>query len=450
MPESPILGLPQVAPSQNQKENVVNSAVAMLEAALNDSTRYDMSFGDVTMLTRDMTGYFLHIADGHIVPQTLNVPARKRIFAVQNAGTANLTVAMGGSSLTIPKGMVFLIHSSGSALTKLGSNNSILAFINLTDAPASYAGQALKYARVKADETGMDFVTSASVVSGLSDYETEYTTTSPTTPASGLELFTRKRSGFNRPATKNAAGLIDELQFSLHSKNLAFVQANGSAGGSPIGTDVFGFNAATAGTLAPTTLDFTTYMKSVRRTKMTTDTSAGSLAALYTANTWLRRGSGGDPAGGFFFSCRFGLETYTANMAAAVGIWDVAAPIGTTDPSAQLTGHSGIILYKNASDTNWKLGRAAGAAVTTLDLGATYPTNTSATDFYEMRLFCPQAGGDVYYSLHRLNTGDITEGSFSTVLPTTALMSPMIMTSNRALTSAVSMAFSNLYVTTDQ
>lgn len=450
MDQSPILGLPQVAPSQNQKEQVVNTAILMLETALNDSTHYDMSFGDVTMLTSEMTGFFLHIADGHVVAQTLNIPARKRIFAVQNAGDAALFVTMGGSTLTVPSGMVHLIHSDGTVLTKLGGSSSILAFTNLTDAPASYTGQALKYVRVKADETGLEFVASASVVSGLSDYETEYTTTSPTTPASGLELFTRKRTGFNRPATKNASGIIDELQFSLHSKNLAFAQANGSASSTPVGTNVFGFSATTAGTLTAAAVDFTTYFKSIRRTKMTTGASAGSLAAFYTPNTWLRRGSGGDPAGGFFFSCRFGLEDYTANMAAAVGIWDVAAPLGSSDPSAQLTGHSGIILYKNASDTNWKLGRAAGAAVTTLDLGATYPANTSATDFYELRLFCPAAGGDVYYSLHRLNTGDLVEGSFSTVLPTTALMSPLIMNTNRALTSAVSLAFSNLYVTTDQ
>lgn len=453
MAESPILGLPQVAPGQAQKETIVNLAVIGMEGALNDSHIYDLTLADGSVQSRELTGYFLHTAVNNSVPRRLYFPPRQRVFALKNAGSSTLTAlttSLGANALILQPNDVWLIHSDGTTLTKISGVNTTpqtFTFTSLTDGPGTFAGQALKYARVNAAGTGLDFVTSASVVSGLSDFETEYTTTAPTAPATGVSLFTRKRAGLNRAAHISPTGRIDELQFALHQKTINFVQATGS--GSMAG---LGLVSTQSGTAAAGTMDFTSYVKSIRRMTLTpTSTAAGSVAFFAGAAHFIYRGQNSDFAGGFEYVCRFGIETYVAGQSFAVGIWNGATPVGSVNPSAQLDAYSGVLVYKDDTDTNLKLAYCdGGSPVQTVDLTATYPANTSATDFYELRLFCPAPGGDVYYSLHRLNTGNITEGHITTHLPSRlAVMNPVQWIGNMAITGAPKMSLASLYVATD-
>jgi hypothetical protein len=143
---------------------------------------------------------------------------------------------------------------------------------------------------------------------------------------------------------------------------------------------------------------------------------------------------------------RFGIETHLSGMAVMVGLFDALA---TTNADFSTLVQSGIGVCKDAADSNWKIVyRNGSGTLQTVATSATYPANTSATDYYELRLFCPTKGGDIYYSLHRLNTGNITEGHLTTNLPTT-LLKPFVCGSNRAATGTYAVSVSSIFISTD-
>lgn len=60
-------------------------------------------------------------------------------------------------------------HKDANSNPIINSVGGASTFISLTDAPSSYTGEALKVARVKADETGLEFATISG--SGLSQQQ---------------------------------------------------------------------------------------------------------------------------------------------------------------------------------------------------------------------------------------------------------------------------------------
>jgi hypothetical protein len=56
---TPILHLPEVAPNQDQKEATINTAIAILEAAMNDTLPVNVTAGDVDLTQDQFTRWFL-------------------------------------------------------------------------------------------------------------------------------------------------------------------------------------------------------------------------------------------------------------------------------------------------------------------------------------------------------------------------------------------------------
>ena len=81
-----ILGLPQVASNQNQKEGTINTALAILEAAFNDSVVIDLSAGAITLSQDRFTKYFLQRYAGQSAATLVTIPNTVRWFAVRNEG----------------------------------------------------------------------------------------------------------------------------------------------------------------------------------------------------------------------------------------------------------------------------------------------------------------------------------------------------------------------------
>lgn len=209
---SPILNLPQVSPNQTQKETTINTAMAILEAASNDMLGVSLAAGDVTLNTDQFTKYFLFEFSGHTTARTVTVPATPRWFAIENLGTATVTVKTptGGSSggslvAELAAGKIGLVISDGTDLrfvvpdpssgtglledlsnvTGVPTNGQLLrwvaadgnwepwtlafSFLNLSDTPGSYS--AGKLVAVNAAGNGIEFVDSSANVNSFTDLD---------------------------------------------------------------------------------------------------------------------------------------------------------------------------------------------------------------------------------------------------------------------------------------
>ena len=147
---TPILHLPQVSPGQNQKETTINTALAILEAAMNDAALISAANADVVVNQDQFTKYFLLQVAGHTVDRLLTVPATNRWFAVENQGSGKLTVTVGagGRALDIPAGKIALVISDGHDVRALvpdptGGVGDLEDLTNVAGPPAD--GNILRY-----------------------------------------------------------------------------------------------------------------------------------------------------------------------------------------------------------------------------------------------------------------------------------------------------------------
>lgn len=128
-----ILHMPMVAPNQNQKESTINTALAIVEAACNDTLTLTLS-GNRTLNAEEFTRYFFFKFTGHSVARNVSVPTTARFFTVSNGGTApiNLDVVGGGDTpVVIEADKRVLVYSDGTQIVAISSGVSALG--NLSD-----------------------------------------------------------------------------------------------------------------------------------------------------------------------------------------------------------------------------------------------------------------------------------------------------------------------------
>ncbi|MGK9234766.1 hypothetical protein KXS07_23665 [Inquilinus limosus] len=152
------LDLSQVAASQNQKEVTINDAFGQVDAALTEFLALDLSAGDVTVTGTQARRAMLLRVSGNAVARTLTLPQLKREIAVQNQGSAQLTIKRGTATIPLEPGTLAKVYLDGTANGLMVSSGvSEAKFIRLSDAPSSYVGQAGKIPKVKATEDGLFF-----------------------------------------------------------------------------------------------------------------------------------------------------------------------------------------------------------------------------------------------------------------------------------------------------
>ena len=127
------------------------------------------------------------------------------------------------------------------------------------------------------------------------------------------------------------------------------------------------------------------------------------------------------------------------------------ANTSTTSNANPSTFTNAIGVGCDASATNLYMMHNDGAgACTTVDLGASFPTNAADTDVYELVLYAPPNGSTVGYRVTRLNTGDTTSGTLSTNLPAnTQLLTPHFWRNNSTTATAVDLVFMNMLIETE-
>lgn len=122
MSMSPILGIAEMTPDQNNKYLTHNNAVALLEAASNDILAVTtVGSGPVTVTEADATQHFVFNYSGAsaafdvVFPSTINSANTKRVMVVQNldATYAATVKASTGTGLTVsilPGGSALLVQ----------------------------------------------------------------------------------------------------------------------------------------------------------------------------------------------------------------------------------------------------------------------------------------------------------------------------------------------------
>lgn len=156
MPNSPLLGITQLSPSQGAKEVTINDAIIALESATNASL--DVSFAaspTVTLTVTEATRSFLFVAKSGTAATTLNFPVAingqpfSRILAVRNESGFGLTVKFAtgtGSTVLIPNNQTRLLGAlAGTNMIVAAEPQTAVSFVSLADTPNTLTGQAGKF-----------------------------------------------------------------------------------------------------------------------------------------------------------------------------------------------------------------------------------------------------------------------------------------------------------------
>lgn len=119
MPNTPLLNIPQVSASQNNKEITINDSILALENATNANLAISLASSNNVILTQvQATRSFIYSATGATGPSTLRFPNSigatpfNRVICVRNTSGAVLTVRFqtgAGASVEIPDGQARLI-----------------------------------------------------------------------------------------------------------------------------------------------------------------------------------------------------------------------------------------------------------------------------------------------------------------------------------------------------
>lgn len=284
----------------------------------------------------------------------------------------------------------------------------------------------------------------------------------PSTPATAgdLRVYAKTNAGRTMLKIKGNSGVDVTLQPFLGSNRVTLAQPFSSstsfATGSYFGMAAPTIGSYTAGTTTASTaftstgVSFTNLYTSIRRGGVNTSTGAGTSGGIRGGTTNPNYRGNGNATGGFYYVSRFGVKTSVTGSRVFSGLYSSTAAFPNSEPSA-LLNIAGVGCDIADNSFNFISNDNSGTAAK-VSLGANFPCNTSSTDMYELRMFNAPSGTTLYYSLARLNTTDLVEGSVSVSanLPvnTTAIY-PYTWINNGTTAAQASLDFASLYIETD-
>ena len=265
-----------------------------------------------------------------------------------------------------------------------------------------------------------------------------YTTSTPTTPASGLTQFSRRRAGRDLPAFVGSSGQSSSLQPLLATNKTAYALPLGNS--TTIGG--WGFSNTAQGTATAANVATTNARTWSRRLMYASAATAGASAGWRnnTAQYGLGNAAG---RGGFFYVIRFGIAQTQTGWRFNSSLSSTTGAFASAEPATVLNQ---IAIVKNSTDTNFQAIASGGTAGTPVDTGIAPNT----TDVFEMRLYSAPNSGTVSLSLQNVTTGALYETTYSTSLPSnTTLLTPQLWMDNGATVAAVQVELVSAYMETD-
>lgn len=275
---------------------------------------------------------------------------------------------------------------------------------------------------------------------------------SPSTPTSGINLGDRLYAGRPIPYWVDPTGQIWPVQEALWPLTYWMSHpTQGTAVPNQIGPATATADASTLQTTTPAVTSKYT------RTPKTVYTSAAAAvnrgagwvpASLGTNAVWYRGDAAG--LGGFFFYCRFGIQTYSG----LGGRMFVGLAGSTTSPNAMYTANPSanagdyIGLGQDAADAAVSLMTRDNVTTTkTTITGMPAPASTGAffVDFY---LYAKPNDTAIYYRVDDLVAGTtVVDTSISTTLPrNTIFMAPMAILGTGSTSVACAVALAKGYM----
>lgn len=274
---------------------------------------------------------------------------------------------------------------------------------------------------------------------------TDYSSTTPTSPTTGVRMFARHRAR-RLPTFIGPSGQDSQLQPAIFTNRIARINAiNNLANPTLDGISVTNIIAPAVVSMANTN-----FYAAMVRTRYASAATAASAAGFRTpTGQWFTSATAN--MGGLFMVCRFGLNAITVTNRIFIGFSTTTAALApATNPSALLNMFG---FAADSTHTTFRFMNNDGTGTaTSVDLGANFPAQTAATYFYEFRIFVPSgAGNTVYWSAHRLNDGAFVQGGpITTDLPAVgSLLAFHFHHSNGTTASAVSTDLQSLYIETD-
>ena len=271
---------------------------------------------------------------------------------------------------------------------------------------------------------------------------TDYDSSPPDAPLTGVVLFARLRAGRRRPAFVGPSGLDTGLQSLLASNKVRWWSAQGS------GSTVALFNLTTqiAGTATTRAIDPTTFLGAVGRIGYVGALAINTGVGIRHNLQQFFRGGGIYAPGGFEVIHRWGIPSFVSGNRAFAGLCLNGSAIAGTAVPANFINCIGI--GYDSGDTLWHFyhNDAAGAA-TKVSTGLEIVSG----QFLETRIFAAPNGGSVWMSIEILNTGALAQYEASSNLPAANyLMGEQIwVSSGTDATVAISVDVASRYIETD-
>ncbi len=270
----------------------------------------------------------------------------------------------------------------------------------------------------------------------------------PTTPSSGLKIFSKSLSDRLLLSIKGPSGLDMALQHNLYRNGIYLAKA---AGNSTTTTFVGGVSFIATGTATATSVSVTNIHTQMKRVDYRVTTPSTTAVAGFRANS-AQYFRGSTPSeGGFFFVGRWGPATgvATATKRASFGLHNNQSAPTDVEPSTILNQ---IAMGWDSSDTNIQLMHNDGSGTATkIDLGASFSVPTSdRTKVYELALFCQPGGTTIYYEVLDIGTGSISSGIITTDIPSAnTLMHLKGWMSVGGTSSVIGISFMSAYIEND-
>lgn len=125
MTTTPILAIPLVGPTQNDKTTTMNDAIAAIEDATQDQLAVSFASGNVTLTALQYTRHLVFICSGLTADRNLVVPLTKRLFVVRNSSAYNVTVkGATGATVVIAAGDGAIIHCDATDCVSLAAGGA--------------------------------------------------------------------------------------------------------------------------------------------------------------------------------------------------------------------------------------------------------------------------------------------------------------------------------------
>ena len=270
--------------------------------------------------------------------------------------------------------------------------------------------------------------------------------------ANNLRVYARNYGGRMLLNTRGPSGIATSLQPALFNSNVSYFAPNtGTVGtGTGFGT-IWQSNGTVTHPVPITTAP--AIANQIHRTRYANVASTANQILGPKTNTtseqafWRGNASG---LGGFFFNTRFEVDLWPASTARIfAGLSSVTAGVAASD---SLSGDA-VGLWHDTTDANTVMSIVTrdNSTTTKSSVGA---VSIAAGNVYEFTMYCPPAGGTIYWELWELVSGAGALSSVSTTLPrNTVFMGPQVNMSNGTANTTVTttaIGVSKIYIESDR